>query len=208
MKSFIRMTLWNQHIFWQILTYNVNIFLEVKSLFQFTYFTLLVYTHTTALHLGLPGWAGTRKVKPIWILLKQETVSGNGISWAICKSAPRSGQITMPAPHHSVLFTFLQEVVKKIMCITHYSCVNYKHPAKTSIPSLTRKFLYSKCHVCVSTTAVTCDRFLTPCMCTNSSSFVCFWCCGLQHYNISICIVLCLQCFDAVGLAAGRASGL
>ena len=24
---------------------------------------------------------GTRKVKPIWILLKQETVSGSGISW-------------------------------------------------------------------------------------------------------------------------------
>ena len=34
--------------------------------------------------------AGTRKVKPIWILLKQERVSGSGISWAICKSAPRS----------------------------------------------------------------------------------------------------------------------
>jgi len=28
-----------------------------------------------------------RKVKPIWILLKQETVSGSGISWNICKSA-------------------------------------------------------------------------------------------------------------------------
>ena len=41
-----------------------------------------------------------QKGKPIWILLKQETVSGNGISWAICKSAPRSRQITMPAPHH------------------------------------------------------------------------------------------------------------
>ena len=52
---------------------------------------------------GLPRWAGTRKVKPIWILLKQETVSGSGISWAICKSAPRSRQITMPAPHHSVV---------------------------------------------------------------------------------------------------------
>ena len=44
---------------------------------------LRVNTHT---HLfngpfpGLPRWAGTRKVKPIWILLKQETVSGNGIS--------------------------------------------------------------------------------------------------------------------------------
>jgi len=31
---------------------------------------------------GLPRWAGTRKVKPIWILLKQETVSGSDISWA------------------------------------------------------------------------------------------------------------------------------
>jgi len=69
----------------------------------------------------LPGWASTRKIKPIWILLKQETVSGSGISWAICKSAPCSRQgadlkvsqtaascklaTTMPAPHHS---SFLQ----------------------------------------------------------------------------------------------------
>ena len=50
---------------------------------------------------GLPEWAGSRKVKPIWILLKQETVSGSGISWAICKSAPCSREITTPAPHHS-----------------------------------------------------------------------------------------------------------
>ena len=69
----------------------------------------LVGTHThtrlTALFPGLPGWAGTREVKPIWILLKQDTVSGSGISWAICNSAPRSRQITMPVPHRSV---FLQ----------------------------------------------------------------------------------------------------
>ena len=60
----------------------------------------LLHTHTrlTALCPGLPGWAGTRKVKPIWILLKQETVSGSDISWAICKSAPRSRQTTTPAP--------------------------------------------------------------------------------------------------------------
>ena len=32
------------------------------------------------------------------ILLKQQTVSGSGISWAICKSAPHSIQITMPDP--------------------------------------------------------------------------------------------------------------
>ena len=61
-------------------------------------------TRLTALCPGLPGWAGTRKVKPIWISLKQETVSGSGISWAICKSAPRSRQITTPAPHDSVFY--------------------------------------------------------------------------------------------------------
>jgi len=31
-------------------------------------------------------------------------VSGSGISWAICMSAPRSRQITMPVPHHSVFY--------------------------------------------------------------------------------------------------------
>ena len=65
-----------------------------------------IHTHTrlTALFPGLPGWASTRKVKPIWILLKQETVSGSGISWALYKCAPRSRQITMPAPHHLVFY--------------------------------------------------------------------------------------------------------
>ena len=64
------------------------------------------HTHTrlTALCPGLPGWAGTRKLKPIWILLKQETMSGSGIHWAICKSAPRSRQLTTPAPRRSVFY--------------------------------------------------------------------------------------------------------
>jgi len=35
-------------------------------------------------------------------LLEQEVVIGNGISWAICKSAP--WHITMPASHHSVFY--------------------------------------------------------------------------------------------------------
>ena len=43
---------------------------------------------------GLTGWAGTRKIKPIWILLKQKRVSGSEIRLAICKSAPCSRQIT------------------------------------------------------------------------------------------------------------------
>jgi len=35
---------------------------------------------------------------------QQQTVSGSGISWAVCKSAPRSRQITTPAPQHSVFY--------------------------------------------------------------------------------------------------------
>ena len=54
------------------------------------------HTRLTAFFPGLPGWAGTRKVKPIWILLKQETVTGSGISWATCKSAPHSRQMATP----------------------------------------------------------------------------------------------------------------
>ena len=66
---------------------------------------LHTHTHTHTFNgpfPGLPGCAGTRKVTPIWIFVKQETVSGSGISWAVCKSAPRSRQITTPA-HNSVV---------------------------------------------------------------------------------------------------------
>jgi len=59
------------------------------------------YTHTRARAFNGPFYGTTRvswyqKGKPIWILLKQETVSGSGINWAICKSVPRSRQITTP----------------------------------------------------------------------------------------------------------------
>jgi len=76
------------------------------SLKWITHLHTHTHTHTrlVALFLGLPRSAGTRKVKPIWILLKQETVSGSGISWAVCKSATRSRQITMPSPHHSIFY--------------------------------------------------------------------------------------------------------
>jgi len=51
---------------------------------------------------GLPGWAGTRKVKTNLDFTEARDMGGSDISWAVCKSAPRSRQITMPAPHHSV----------------------------------------------------------------------------------------------------------
>jgi len=47
-----------------------------------------------------------QKGKPFWILLEQEMMGHSGISWDICRLfAPRSRQITMPVPYHSV---FLQ----------------------------------------------------------------------------------------------------
>ena len=45
-----------------------------------------------------------QKGKEIWILQKQETVSGSGVSWVVCKSAPCCIQITTPVPHHSVFY--------------------------------------------------------------------------------------------------------
>ena len=62
------------------------------------------HTHTTHARLttlcpGLPRWASTRKVKPIWILLKQETVGGSGISWAImqvCTSLQTDNHASTP----------------------------------------------------------------------------------------------------------------
>jgi len=77
---------------------------EISSNSVHVQFMLHTHTHLTALFPGLPGWAGTRKIKPIWTLLKQETVSSSGISWTICKSAPRSRQVTTPASHHSVFY--------------------------------------------------------------------------------------------------------
>ena len=66
------------------------------------------HTHTrlTALYPGLPRWASTRKVKPIWILLKQETVGGSSISWAImqvCTSLQTDNHTSTPP-----LLCFLQ----------------------------------------------------------------------------------------------------
>jgi len=69
--------------------------------------TTHTHTHTRFMAFcpQLPRWTSNRKVNPICILLKQEMVSDNGISWAVCKSAPCSRQRTTPAPHQWVFFT-------------------------------------------------------------------------------------------------------
>jgi len=66
---------------------------------------VLTYLHWHT-HLFNSPFSGTtqlnryQKGKPTWILLKQETVSGSGIS----KSASYSTQITTPASHPSVVY--------------------------------------------------------------------------------------------------------
>ena len=137
------------------------------------------HTHTrlTALFPGLPAWAGTIKVKPIWILLKQETVSGSGISWAVCKSASRSRQITMSVPHHS---SFLQAGCP--------SC----HPTNSikAQKAVTEKRDKIETHNAYETTAFYCNRDILP-QTTHlniftglhySAAFI-FLCKHLAHYN-------------------------
>ena len=45
-----------------------------------------------------------QEVKTNLDLLEKEIVNGSGISWAICKSASCTRQITTPASHHSVFY--------------------------------------------------------------------------------------------------------
>ena len=72
------------------------------------------HTHTrlTVLFPGLPRW-----------------VSGSGISWAIRKSAPRSRQMTTPAPHHCRP-TNSVKALKAYITITMQW--NYIHPKEYS----------------------------------------------------------------------------
>jgi len=56
---------------------------------------------------------------------RYQTVSGSGISWAICKFAPRARQITMPAPHHAVFTDWMPFLPPNQQCQSTegtYSC--------------------------------------------------------------------------------------
>ena len=60
-----------------------------------------------------------------------ETVSGSGIIWDICKSAPRTRQITMPAPHRSVFFTGRMPFLPpNQQCQSTEGKINVKHYAQ------------------------------------------------------------------------------
>jgi len=95
------------------------------------------YTRLTTLCPELPRWAGTRKVKPIWILLKQETVSGSDMSCTICKSAHHSRQIT--APHHT-FFTGQMPFLPP-----NQQCQHWRNYTIDTLSQKTFTFCYLKC---------------------------------------------------------------
>ena len=160
-----------------------------------------------------------QKVKPIWILLEQETVSGSGIIWAICKSATRSRQITTPAPHHSVftgrmpfmppnqqrqstegmnghnipVFGFLLQY-NAFQFFNTLDCQFPDNDVSWSVCNITLASLTPTQHntVQVSVTYVPCTPVWQRQLCAEKS----------------IMYLSCLQCLDAVGWAAGKASGL
>ena len=75
------------------------LYMAIFLLYEFFHLRFFhTHTHLMALFPGLPGWAGTRKVNPIWILLKQETVS----CWphncsAVCSSKGRTNWFVVQA---------------------------------------------------------------------------------------------------------------
>jgi len=77
--------------------------LSVKMKFFIWQSKLLENTHVNGHFSGTTQVSQYQKGITNRILLKQETVSGSGISWDICKSAHRSRQITTPAPPLSFL---------------------------------------------------------------------------------------------------------
>jgi len=79
----------------------------INTHITYYYYYYYYYYHFTAPWIVSRTTRGSRyqKVKTKLTnldLLEQETVSGSGISWAICKSASFPRQITMPASLHSV----------------------------------------------------------------------------------------------------------
>ena len=153
-----------------------------------------------------------QKGKTIWILLKQEAVSGSGISWAVCKSAPHSRQITTPAPHHLVFlqvgcpscrptnsvkalkgqqYMYMKITQNKLsLCTKNTRTSNYKTITKTYLR------LSLKCCLNNSFSFVTCSiRYIVR-------NFILHWFLPrdamLERYMLQPCVHLCLFCHKSV----------
>jgi len=68
---------------------------------------------------GQPESAGTRKVKPIWILMKQETIGWQWHQLDHMQITCTAIQISMPASHHSIFFSPVSGVKALKANVTH-----------------------------------------------------------------------------------------
>jgi len=118
-------------------------------------------------------------------LVEQKIVNGTGISWAICKSAPWPRQMTMPAPHHSVFYRPDALSATQPTASKHWTDI-----------------------LCQWTEAI--FSWVWQAQVFKSTSLRVQLKCVLrcQYYIACQCYSVWLKCFDAVGWAAGRASGL
>ena len=75
-------------------------------------------------------------------------MSGSDISWATCKSAPRSTQITMPAPHHSVFYRPDALPAAQPTASKHWRHATYKSHATSfkPVPVVTQSCAFYNCN--------------------------------------------------------------
>ena len=163
------------------------------------------HTHTslTALFPGLPGYAGTRKAKPIRILLNQDSEwlwhqLGHMQVCTLLQTAQfftgrmpflppkQQRQSTEGLCSHAHNTDNVKLKLQTIMNDTLSSAASYS----TKLPSFVIYKLYDKNQTDLCSTAIM-IRFLPSALNVNVKKFK-----------------YCLQCFDAAGWVAGRASGL
>jgi len=215
----------------------LNLFTETHTTHNTTVL-LLFWNMSGATRVSRYQKGKTRKVKANLDLLEQEIVSGSGICWAICKSAPPPRQ-PRQHPDHSV---FLQagcpscrptNSVKALKALVH-TCSQKRNvqwtkqrQCETNIPQMQANICehilssepgrlppqqmtwYTETsehsisinynQPCHHTTA---KFFMVRCQSNNSSYFSAH---QSQVGSYSVCVC---QCFAAVGLVVGRASGL
>jgi len=77
-----------------------------KNVMEYLYIHTYIHIHTFNSLCSRTTWVSWHQTsKPFWMLLKQETMGGSGISWTMCKSfAPHSRHIATPVPHHSIFY--------------------------------------------------------------------------------------------------------
>jgi len=172
-----------------------------------------------ALFPGLPRWTGTRKVKPIWILLKQETVSGSGISSRI------SIQTAGLAFGGTVLCSYRVRGFDG-SCAEHLTVESYTvficqqsylllfgilSPTHSFIPGLKLFFFCKSFPLQPFLSSILNIHYMDSPDCllfTVIFEHICSLLLVFLFLHFLVVGSMALQCFDAVGWAAGRASGL